>query len=93
MTNENDMTRQSPQQLVQQRELRNNSTLAIANTGGVNLVLTQSNAMGLTKRHVQGEHGGSSKWLPSVPSDKKKRVGGNNQSNNTHTIQIGKGEI
>lgn len=35
-----DMVRPSPSQinqLVQQRELRNNSTMAIANTGGVNI--------------------------------------------------------
>jgi len=72
--------------------------MAIANTGGVNItggsnsVLSQSNNMGMTKRQLQQENNGSSKWLPSVPNEKKMR-GQNAAANNTHTIQIGKGEI
>ena len=94
-----DIVRPSPSQinqLVQQRELRNNSTMAIANTGGVNItggsnsVLSQSNNMGMTKRHL--DNNGSSKWLPAVSNEKTMR-GQAAQANNTHTIQIGKGEI
>ena len=79
---EMDMVRPSPSQinqLVQQRELRNNSTMAIANTGGVNItggsnsVLSQSNAMGMTKRHLDNTGNGSSKWLPAVSNEKKMR--------------------
>ena len=49
--------------------------------------------MGMTKRHnMQQDANGSSKWLPTVPGDKKIR-GAQAQNSNTHTIQIGKGEI
>ena len=96
---EMDIVRPSPSQinqLVHQRELRNNSTMAIANTGGVNVtggsnsVLSQSNNMGMTKRHL--DNNGSSKWLPAVSNEKKMR-GQGAAANATHTIQIGKGEI
>ena len=54
MATELDMTRASPaqiQQIVQQRELRNNSTMAITGGNGTQSVLSQNNAMSVTKRH------------------------------------------
>ena len=56
MAGELDMTRANPahiQQMVQQREMRNNSTMAIAsgNLNGTQSVLSQNNAMSVTKRH------------------------------------------
>ena len=76
--------------------------MAIANTGGViitggnagnsNSVMSTNNAMGVTKRNLQGENANSSKWLPAVSNEKKLR-GQAAAVSNTHTIQIGKGEI
>ena len=45
-------------------------------TSATNSVLSQQQAMSVTKRHLQGE--GSSKWLPTVSFEKKMRASPNN---------------
>ena len=68
--------------------------MAIANTGGVIItggnagnssVMSTNNAMGVTKRNLQGENNNSSKWLPAVSNEKKIR-GQAAAVSNTHTI-------
>ena len=53
--------------------MRNNSTMAVTNNlgiggvggaSGAQSVLSQSNTMGVTKRHQQQQQDSSSKWLP-----------------------------
>ena len=114
MTNETELARGSPSQIshiMHQREVRNNSQMVISssnihhinggasNNGGGQSVLSQSNPMGITKRHGANHKDASHKWLPSVaggPSNEKKGRAGHSPNAggaNANSIQIGKGEI
>lgn len=98
LTNDAELGRPSPnqiQQMVNHREIRNNSQLAISNSNhGQNSIFQQTN-MGMTKIHrtdASNSHH-STKWLPSVSQEKAANSKSTRPNAKTTKIQLANNEV